>query len=140
MFLSHFSGFCNYSSFCQDSIRRLPLSLHKPCSTPPCSTFSSLLIHHNRNTLLVFFFPHSFFRGKKCTIKALILWDLVHGFFLPCRQLPFCCLFTWGGGRGRLGRREVGSKKRVEEGRGRGEEGILRSLSFFPRTYTQELM
>lgn len=54
--------------------------------------------------------------------------------FLPSLQTAaFLLPIHLGGGRGRLGRREVGSKKKVEEGRGRGREGRRRysQISFF---------
>lgn len=88
-----------------------------PLPTPAClvwfSTLSLLYLSlpspHNRNIL---FFSLSF-RGTKSLIKVSNLWSSGARFLLSLQTVDFLlCIHL--GGRGRLGGRKAGSKKKVE--------------------------
>lgn len=112
---------------CQDSVInppfiKTPLEIYSHPSTNPLpysstlvwfSTLSRLFLslpsHHIRNIL--FLPPASSFRGKKSLIKVSNLWSSGTRFLLSLQTVAFL-LCVHLGGRGRLGRREAGSRRK----------------------------
>lgn len=113
---------------CQDSVINppfitTPLEIYSHPSTKPLpysstlvwfSTLSLLFLslpsHHSRNILFLFFPLLLALDARNPWSRYQICGVRVQDFSFPCRQLPFCCVHL--GGRGRLGRREAGSRRK----------------------------